>query len=121
MTIGVCWEFFEFISDKYFFTDMQKDIILNNFSSVEFNENISNKAITLNDVHQTIIYNKQGDKIASINNGYLDIGLYDTMADLFVNLLGALIFSLLGYFYVLNKNKYKFIQNFLPTKSKKIN
>ena len=32
-------------------------------------------------------------------NGYLDIGLYDTMEDLFVNFIGALTFSIIGYFY----------------------
>ena len=32
--------------------------------------------------------------------GYLDIGLLDTMNDLFVNFIGAVVFSVIGYFYV---------------------
>lgn len=32
--------------------------------------------------------------------GYLDIGLLDTMEDLFVNFIGATVFSLVGYFYI---------------------
>lgn len=31
--------------------------------------------------------------------GYLDIGLIDTMKDLFVNFIGAVVFSVIGYFY----------------------
>ena len=37
-------------------------------------------------------------------NGYLDIGLIDTMEDLFVNFIGAIIFSIFGFFYVLKTN-----------------
>ena len=51
-------------------------------------------------------------------NGYLDIGLIDTMKDLFVNLLGAVLFSIIGYFYIKNRKKYKFAENFIPLKMK---
>ena len=37
--------------------------------------------------------------------GYLDIGLHDTMADLFVNFLGAVVFSVLGYFYIRHRGR----------------
>lgn len=30
--------------------------------------------------------------------GYLDIGLLDTMKDLFVNFIGAVVFSIIGFF-----------------------
>ena len=33
----------------------------------------------------------------------MDIGLIDTMHDLFVNLIGAVIFSIIGYFYIKRK------------------
>lgn len=117
MTIGVCWEFFEFGTDKFFNTDMQKDTIITNISTVTFDETNSNKSVTLNNISKTILFDKHGNEITVINNGYLDIGLNDTIDDLFVNLIGALIFSFLGYFYTLNKNKYKFIKNFIPIKT----
>ena len=117
MTIGVGWEFFEFAADNLLFTDMQKDSFIDNISTVEFNTNKTNKAIALNDINQTIVYDKLGNKLAIVNNGYLDIGLYDTMGDLFVNLLGAIFFSVLCYFYTLDKNKYKLLQNFIPVKT----
>lgn len=114
MTIAVIWEFFEFGTDKILFTDMQKDSFLNNISTVEFNNKNSNKAISLNDISQTIVYDKIGNKLAILNNGYLDIGLYDTMEDLFVNFLGSLIFAELSFFYILKNKKLNFIENFIP-------
>ena len=37
--------------------------------------------------------------------GYLDIGLVDTMEDLFVNFIGAAVFSVIGFFYVRSRGK----------------
>ena len=45
--------------------------------------------------------------------GYLDIGLFDTMEDLFVNFIGALVFSVIGYF-ALKKNSNVFVSHFVP-------
>ena len=60
---------------------------------------------------------KDGNELATIDGGYLDIGIQDTMEDLFVNLIGAVTFSILGYCYILNKKKYKFIRKFIPMKT----
>lgn len=117
MTIGVCWEFFEFGADKFFYTDMQKDSIITNISTVELDETNSNKSVILNNIYKTILYDEHGNEIAVFSNGYLDVGLNDTIDDLFVNLIGALVFSVLGYFYTLNKKKYTFIKNFIPIKT----
>lgn len=46
--------------------------------------------------------------------GYLDIGIHDTMKDLFVNLIGAVVFSIIGYFYVKKRGKGKFASKFIP-------
>ena len=46
--------------------------------------------------------------------GYLDIGLLDTMKDLFVNFIGAVVFSIVGYFYVKSRGQGKFAKNFIP-------
>ena len=37
--------------------------------------------------------------------GYLDVGLVDTMKDLLVNFIGAVVFSVIGFFYVKNREK----------------
>ena len=47
--------------------------------------------------------------------GYLDIGLYDTMEDLFVNFIGALVFSFIGYFYIKRRGEGKIAKAFIPT------
>jgi len=32
-------------------------------------------------------------------------------------LLGAVLFSIIGYFYIKNRKKYKFAENFIPQKN----
>ena len=34
-----------------------------------------------------------------------------------VNFVGAVVFSFLGYLYILNREKYQFAANFIPTKN----
>ena len=46
--------------------------------------------------------------------GYLDIGLIDTMKDLIVNFIGAVVFSIIGYFYIKNRGKGRFAKRFIP-------
>ena len=49
--------------------------------------------------------------------GYLDIGLIDTMKDLFVNFIGAAVFSVTGFFYAKSKGKRKTAaQGFVPSR-----
>lgn len=115
MTIGVLWEFFEFGADRYFNLDMQKDKIVSKISSVELDPTNSNKAILVKDIQSTQINTKNGT--VTIEGGYLDIGINDTMKDLFVNFIGAVCFSFIGYLYVQNRDKYKFASNFIPTKN----
>ena len=115
MTIGVLWEFYEFGSDKFLKSDMQKDRIVESISSVTFDPKKENNSIQYNDISYTILYDQKNQELLKIN-GYLDIGLIDTMKDLFVNFIGAIIFSFLGYFYLLNNQKKSFIENFITVK-----
>lgn len=115
MTIGVLWEFGEFTADIVLKTDMQKDRVVQNISSVELNQNNKNVPIKLKDIEKTQIHLKDG-RIITIENGYIDIGIIDTMKDLFVNFIGAFVFSVIGFLYVKNRDKYKFAENFIPVK-----
>lgn len=45
--------------------------------------------ILVKDIDKTIIYDKEGNILQVIENGYLDIGINDTMKDLFVNFVGC--------------------------------
>lgn len=116
MTIGILWEFFEFSADYLTKTDMQKDRIVREISSVMLNKENENVPIKIKDIEKTEIYSKDGT-VTTIENGYLDIGLIDTMKDLFVNFIGAIVFSIIGFLHVQNREKYKFAEGFIPTKA----
>lgn len=103
MTVGVVWEFFEFGADMVLGQDMQKDFIVQSFQSVTLDPDNSQKAAAVNDILSTVIHTASGDII--VEGGYLDIGIIDTMKDLFVNLIGAVVFSLFGYFYARGEAK----------------
>ncbi len=113
MTIGVLWEFFEFGADYFFHTDMQKDTVLNAIYTVTFDPTNSNQVIPVEDI--TAIYIASGKENLWFA-GYLDIGLYDTMKDLFVNFIGAIVFSVIGFFYIKNRGAKaaKFAERFIP-------
>lgn len=97
MTIGVLWEFIELSADKLFLLDMQKDTIVNQISSVSLDPTGSNISITVKDIQDVILVTGSGDIPLGLG-GFLDIGLYDTMEDLFVNFVGAVVFSVVAFF-----------------------
>ncbi len=109
MTIGILWEFLEFSVDFLFLTDMQKDFIIESFGTVKLTG--SNQLI--DDISQTVITTASG-KTYTVNEGYLDIGLYDTMKDLFVNFIGAVLFSIVGFFYIKQRGKGVLASQFIP-------
>lgn len=97
MTIGVLWEFIELSADKLFLLDMQKDTIVNQISSVSLDPTGSNISITVKEIQDVILVTGSGDIPLGLG-GFLDIGLYDTMEDLFVNFVGAVVFSVVAFF-----------------------
>ena len=111
MTIGVLWEFFEFGMDYFFSTDMQKDFFVTAINSTALHPYGAN--IPIHVELQSLIVN--GEDWITKYGGYLDIGLIDTIKDLFVNFIGALVFSFIGYFYVKHRGQNKFASKFIPT------
>lgn len=112
MTAGTIWEFFEFAMDMLFDKDMQKDTVITGINSVLLSGNSSNKITHINDIAETFVNGKN----LGIN-GYLDIGLIDTMKDLLVNFVGAIVFNFAGYFYIKYRGKKaSFVKNFIPSK-----
>ena len=109
MTIGVLWEFFECSMDMFFGLDMQKDTVLNSISSVMLDPTGGNTPTSIQNITSVTV---NGQDLGL--GGYLDIGLLDTMKDLFVNFIGAVVFSIIGYFYVKNRGKGKFAKRFIP-------
>ncbi len=113
VTVGTLWEIFEYGVDVYLSKDMQKDVVINDIYTVHFND--ENKVESINGIVKTDIYLNNGE-IIEINNGYIDIGLHDTMKDMIVNFIGAVVFAVFGYFYELGVDNYEFAKNFIPKK-----
>ncbi len=106
MTIGVLWEFFEYGMDMFFHMDMQKDTVLSSVTSVMLNPEGRNAAVTV-PIESVVINGEPWE-------GYIDIGLHDTMKDLLVNFVGAVIFSLIGMLYIMGRGQGKFAPKFIP-------
>lgn len=113
MTIGVFWEFFECAVDRFFLRDMQKDAVVNAISSVMLDPAGGNTRVIIKDIEDVIVVSG-GKQISLGVGGYLDIGLIDTMNDLFANFIGALIFSIIGFFYLKNRGEGKIAKRFIP-------
>lgn len=110
MTVGVLWEFFEFGADQVMGTDMQKDFIVQNIHSVSLNPDGLNNVVDVSIESLEV----NGQDWMEFPGGYLDIGLIDTMKDLQVNFIGAVAFSIIGYFYVKTRGKGKLAASLIP-------
>ena len=108
MTIGVLWEFFECGMDLFFDKDMQKDFIVQTVNSVTLDPENSGEVIHVNDITETVINTASGETI-TVEGGYLDIGILDTMKDLLVNLIGAVVFSTFGYITLKTSKSFKVV------------
>lgn len=113
MTVGVIWEFFEFGMDQIFSLDMQKDWILPAVSSVKLNPDGANVPVKI--AIDSLVVNGQSWNLG----GYLDVGIIDTMKDLLVNFVGAVIFSIIGIIYLKNRGKGRFAASLIPSVNQK--
>ena len=112
MTIGVLWEFFEFSMDYFFGFDMQKDTVIHSIHSVLLDPTRTNTVVTIPNI-QDVVINGQSLGVG----GYVDIGIIDTMKDLFVNFIGAVVFSITGFFYAKSKGRRRTpARGFVPSK-----
>ena len=106
MTIGVLWEFIECGADLFLGQDMQKDFIIQNFQSVKLDPTQTQQKIHVVDAVRTQIFTASG-QVFEIEGGYLDIGILDTMKDLLVNFIGAIVFCVFGFIYLHSGSKGK--------------
>lgn len=115
MTVGVIWEFFEFSMDYFFGMDMQKDTIIQSFHTVLLDPSGGTSPVAVDQIRDVILVKADGTQQSLGLGGYIDIGIIDTICDLFVNFIGALIFSFLGFFYIKGRGKGGFVKRFIPT------
>ena len=115
MTVGVLWEFFEFAMESFFHIDMQRDFIYNTIATTNtvINPSGANSAVVVENVKSVITGTVNGVPQTFEYDGYLDIGIADTMKDLIVNCIGAVFFSVLGVFYI--KGRSRLAEKIMPT------
>lgn len=109
--IAVLWEFIEFIADVFFGKDMQKDTVLTKFQTVYLDPTQSNIPVVFDNITDTVV-----NGIRLEIDGYLDIGLYDTMKDMGVAMLGSVLFCFFLIPYIKSNGKNKFAALFIPTR-----
>ncbi len=115
MTIGVLWEFFEFGNDLLMSSDMQKDTYIRDVYTVLLDTQNTNTAVPMENIEKVVVYYGQdGMTVTKTLPAYIDIGLIDTMKDLFVNFIGAFLFSIIGFFYLKSRGKGKIASQFIP-------
>lgn len=91
MAISVLWEFAEFGMDRIYGTDMQKDTMIYSLRSYLLGEELGLSAGEMGIIEIIDQTNIDGVLV----QGYIDIGLIDTMKDMFVETLGAVLYMVL--------------------------
>ena len=114
MTVGILWEFFEYFADSLLGMDMQKDTIVNAIHTVVLDQSLTNTVIHIEDIQEVILIASDGTQQVLGVGGYLDVGIHDTMKDLLVNLIGAVVFSVIGYIAAARKGKSRIAAKFIP-------
>lgn len=100
MAIAALWEFIEFGADRFLGMDMQDDLLVTHLTSYLLGEGIGVTGSIEN--IQSVVVN--GAQLP----GYIDIGLTDSMLDMMLESLGALVACLLILF---DKGKHPVIQD----------
>jgi hypothetical protein len=97
LAIGLLWELFEY-SATFLGVDMLEDSYIFHIDSYLLAGNHS-EVVEIDGITKTIIY--YGDGQTMTIDGYLDIGLLDTMHDMGICLIGSMVFVItacIGYF-----------------------
>lgn len=89
MAVAALWELFEYACTLFGIADMQEDTIVNGFMSYLLS-GTHNSGMVVEDITQTIIIFGDGQTVTI--DGYLDIGLIDTIVDIFVCFVGAVVY-----------------------------
>lgn len=93
LAIAVVWEIFEYICTVFFGFDMMEDSLVRNINSY-FLAGSHTETVTLNGISQTIIHYGEGQTF--VINGYLDLGLVDTLTDMIICTLGSIVFMIIS-------------------------
>ena len=90
ISVSALWEFYEFGMDRWFGMDMQRDTIITALHSYD----LGNAPGVIGSIDQIDSVVVNGEELA----GYIDIGLIDTMGDMLIETVGALVYTLIFAF-----------------------
>lgn len=109
IAVAAVWEFFEFGMDIFFGMDMQNDTVISGFTSYLLGDSM---AVTgaLRDITALTV-----NGIPIPVDGYIDIGLIDTMLDMLLETLGAAVTGLALWF---DKGRHPIIVSSRPEEEK---
>lgn len=105
LSIAVLWEIFEYTCTELFGFDMMEDTYIYDISSYLLAGSHS-ETVDINGIVKTVIYYGNGQMY--ILDGYLDIGLIDTLTDMIICTIGATLFvvgAICGYIIKSRKKK----------------
>lgn len=115
MMIGAMWELFEFCIDLSGVTNMQKDTLLPSLKfAVEGIDGPVSGFVT--NIGEMQFVMEDGTVVAPGIMGYVDMGLIDSIEDMAVNFIGALIFSVIAFLYVKKGGENKVLNSFTEIK-----
>lgn len=109
LTIAVLWEIFEYFCTLFLAPDMMEDGIVYSIKSYFLSGNHLS-ALRLDDITKTVIY--YGDGKTFTIEGYLDLGLGDTMGDVLICTAFTLIFVIVSG--VSNRLGKRFLRIIIP-------
>lgn len=99
VTVSVLWEFAEYGADTFLGMDMQNDRVVSGITSYLLGQTLGTTG-SIHNIHSVVV---NGIALP----GYIDIGLHDSMLDMLLESLGALITCLLLF---LDKNRHPLIR-----------
>lgn len=97
MAIAVLWEFCEFGADTFLGMDMQDDTVVTHINSYLLDEGVG-VAGSIENIEEVIV-NGQALPV----KGYIDIGLTDTILDMLLETVGAVVVAII---YIASKGKF---------------
>lgn len=112
LSIAVIWEFYEYSMDKFFGMDMQQDTVVKDINSYLLGSlNGADKGVisSISGINSVVI-----DGVPLEINGYLDIGLNDTMGDMLVCSVGGLLYCAFAILERRGVAMFRSFKNLLP-------
>ncbi len=94
LAIALCWELFEWGLTVLTNGDMLEDTVIRDIRSYLLSGS-HNESVDILGIDKTVIYYSGGEYVI---DGYLDVGLTDTLTDMLVCLIGNIPFSLAAIF-----------------------